>query len=242
MSKVYLNKSVLEASKERKNINKTKHYNSWVVLSKEIKSNPKQSLVKLIKKHNLNEHSRHVFINIGLIKNFGSGNLSNWKILIDPNSQDEFDKLYDDFIQKQNGNIYVFNYENVLIYESDNKQDISRKFNIGYKLLLAYSINGKCFDNKYFSYKKNFDVKKDAHKKILPNKLKQKEKVKKLKYENNVNSYGETKQLIDNAKQSVIENNILEKQGKRKVVRLDKSLTIKDRLNDLKGKRSDIFL
>ena len=227
---------------ERKNINKTKHYNSWVVLSKEIKSNPKQSLVKLIKKHNLNEHSRHVFINIGLIKNFGSGNLSNWKILIDPNSQDEFDKLYDDFIQKQNGNIYVFNYENVLIYESDNKQDISRKFNIGYKLLLAYSINGKCFDNKYFSYKKNFDVKKDAHKKILPKKLKQKDKVKKMKYENSVNSYGETKQLIDNAKQSVIENNILEKQGKRKVVRLDKSLTIKDRLNDLKGKRSDSFL
>ena len=228
--------------KERKNINKTKNYNSWVVLSKEIKSNPKQSLVKLIKKHNLNEHSRHVFINIGLIKNFGSGNLSNWKILIDPNSQDEFDKLYDDFIQKQNGSIYVFNSENVLIYETDNKQDISRKFNIGYKLLLAYSINGKCFDNKYFSYKKNFDVKKDAHKKILPKKLKQKEKVKKLKYENNVNSYGETKQLIDNAKQSVIENNILEKQGKRKVVRLDKSLTIKDRLNDLKGKRSDSFL
>ena len=227
---------------ERKNINKTKHYNSWVVLSKEIKSNPKQSLVKLIKKHNLNEHSRHVFINIGLIKNFGSGNLSNWKILIDPNSQDEFDKLYDDFIQKQNGNIYVFNYENVLIYESDNKQDIVRKFNIGYKLLLAYSINGKCFDNKYFSYKKNFDVKKDAHKKILPKKLKQKEKVKKMKYENSVNSYGETKRLIDNAKQSVIENNILEKQGKRKVVRLDKSLTIKDRLNDLKGKRSDSFL
>ena len=227
---------------ERKNINKTKHYNSWVVLSKEIKSNPKQSLVKLIKKHNLNEHSRHVFINIGLIKNFGSGNLSNWKILIDPNSQDEFDKLYDDFIQKQNGNIYVFNSENVLIYESDNKQDISRKFNIGYKLLLAYSINGKCFDNKYFSYKKNFDVKKDAHKKILPKKLKQKEKVKKMKYENSVNSYGETKQLIDNAKQSVIENNILEKQGKRKVVRLDKSLTIKDRLNALKGKRSDSFL
>ena len=227
---------------ERKNINKTKHYNSWVVLSKEIKSNPKQSLVKLIKKHNLNEHSRHVFINIGLIKNFGSGNLSNWKILIDPNSQDEFDKLYDDFIQKQNGNIYVFNSENVLIYESDNKQDIVRKFNIGYKLLLAYSINGKCFDNKYFSYKKNFDVKKDAHKKILPKKLKQKEKVKKMKYENSVNSYGETKQLIDNAKQSVIENNILEKQGKRKVVRLDKSLTIKDRLNDLKGKRSDSFL
>ena len=242
MSKVYLNKSVLEASKERKNINKTKHYNSWVVLSKEIKSNPKQSLVKLIKKHNLNEHSRHVFINIGLIKNFGSGNLSNWKILIDPNSQDEFDKLYDDFIQKQNGNIYVFNYENVLIYESDNKQDISRKFNIGYKLLLAYSINGKCFDNKYFSYKKNFDVKKDAHKKILPKKLKQKEKVKKMKYENSVNSYGETKNLIDNAKQSVIENNILEKQGKRKVVRLDKSLTIKERLNALKGKRSDSFL
>ena len=227
---------------ERKNINKTKHYNSWVVLSKEIKSNPKQSLVKLIKKHNLNEHSRHVFINIGLIKNFGSGNLSNWKILIDPNSQDEFDKLYDDFIQKQNGNIYVFNSENVLIYESDNKQDISRKFNIGYKLLLAYSINGKCFDNKYFSYKKNFDVKKDAHKKILPKKLKQKEKVKKMKYENSVNSYGETKHLIDNAKQSVIENNILEKQGKRKVVRLDKSLTIKDRLNALKGKRSDSFL
>ena len=227
---------------ERKNINKTKHYNSWVVLSKEIKSNPKQSLVKLIKKHNLNEHSRHVFINIGLIKNFGSGNLSNWKILIDPNSQDEFDKLYDDFIQKQNGNIYVFNSENVLIYESDNKQDIVRKFNIGYKLLLAYSINGKCFDNKYFSYKKNFDVKKDAHKKILPKKLKQKEKVKKMKYENSVNSYGETKQLIDDAKQSVIENNILEKQGKRKVVRLDKSLTIKDRLNDLKGKRSDSFL
>lgn len=227
---------------ERKNINKTKHYNSWVVLSKEIKSNPKQSLVKLIKKHNLNEHSRHVFINIGLIKNFGSGKLSNWKILIDPNSQDEFDKLYDDFIQKQNGNIYVFNYENVLIYESDNKQDISRKFNIGYKLLLAYSINGKCFDNKYFSYKKNFDVKKDAHKKILPKKLKQKEKVKKMKYENSVNSYGETKQLIDNAKQSVIVNNILEKQGKRKVVRLDKSLTIKDRLNALKGKRSDSFL
>ena len=227
---------------ERKNINKTKHYNSWVVLSKEIKSNPKQSLVKLIKKHNLNEHSRHVFINIGLIKNFGSGNLSNWKILIDPNSQDEFDKLYDDFIQKQNGNIYVFNSENVLIYESDNKQDIVRKFNIGYKLLLAYSINGKCFDNKYFSYKKNFDVKKDAHKKILPKKLKQKEKVKKMKYENSVNSYGETKHLIDNAKQSVIENNILEKQGKRKVVRLDKSLTIKDRLNDLKGKRSDSFL
>ena len=227
---------------ERKNINKTKHYNSWVVLSKEIKSNPKQSLVKLIKKHNLNEHSRHVFINIGLIKNFGSGNLSNWKILIDPNSQDEFDKLYDDFIQKQNGNIYVFNYENVLIYESDNKQDISRKFNIGYKLLLAYSINGKCFDNKYFSYKKNFDVKKDAHKKILPKKLKQKEKVKKMKYENSVNSYGETKRLIDNAKQSVIENNILEKQGNRKVVRLDKSLTIKDRLNALKGKRSDSFL
>lgn len=227
---------------ERKNINKTKHYNSWVVLSKEIKSNPKQSLVKLIKKHNLNEHSRHVFINIGLIKNFGSGNLSNWKILIDPNSQDEFDKLYDDFIQKQNGNIYVFNSENVLIYESDNKQDISRKFNIGYKLLLAYSINGKCFDNKYFSYKKNFDVKKDAHKKILPKKLKQKEKVKKMKYENSVNSYGETKNLIDNAKQSVIENNILEKQGKRKVVRLDKSLTIKERLNALKGKRSDSFL
>ena len=227
---------------ERKNINKTKHYNSWVVLSKEIKSNPKQSLVKLIKKHNLNEHSRHVFINIGLIKNFGSGNLSNWKILIDPNSQDEFDKLYDDFIQKQNGNIYVFNSENVLIYESDNKQDISRKFNIGYKLLLAYSINGKCFDNKYFSYKKNFDVKKDAHKKILPKKLKQKEKVKKMKYENSVNSYGETRHLIDNAKQSVIENNILEKQGKRKVVRLDKSLTIKDRLNALKGKRSDSFL
>ena len=227
---------------ERKNINKTKHYNSWVVLSKEIKLNPKQSLVKLIKKHNLNEHSRHVFINIGLIKNFGSGNLSNWKILIDPNSQDEFDKLYDYFIQKQNGNIYVFNYENVLIYESDNKQDISRKFNIGYKLLLAYSINGKCFDNKYFSYKKNFDVKKDAHKKILPKKLKQKEKVKKMKYENNVNSYGETQQLIDNAKQSVIENNILEKQGNRKVVRLDKSLTIKDRLNALKGKRSDSFL
>lgn len=228
--------------RERKNINKTKHYNSWVVLSKEIKSNPKQSLVKLIKKHNLNEHSRHVFINIGLIKNFGSGNLSNWKILIDPNSQDEFDKLYDDFIQKQNGNIYVFNSENILIYESDNKQDISRKFNIGYKLLLAYSINGKCFDNKYFSYKNNFDVKKDAHKKILPKKLKQKEKVKKMKYENSVNSYGETKQLIDNAKQSVIENNILEKQGKRKVVRLDKSLTIKDRLNALKGKRSDSFL
>ena len=227
---------------ERKNINKTKHYNSWVVLSKEIKSNPNQSLVKLIKKHNLNEHSRHVFINIGLIKNFGSGNLSNWKILIDPNSQDEFDKLYDDFIQKQNGNIYVFNSENVLIYESDNKQDISRKFNIGYKLLLAYSINGKCFDNKYFSYKKNFDVKKDAHKKILPKKLKQKDKVKKMKYENSVNSYGETKQLIDNAKQSVIENNILEKQGKRKVVRLDKSLTIKERLNALKGKRSDSFL
>ena len=227
---------------ERKNINKTKHYNSWVVLSKEIKSNPKQSLVKLIKKHNLNEHSRHVFINIGLIKNFGSGNLSNWKILIDPNSQDEFDKLYDDFIQKQNGNIYVFNSENVLIYESDNKQDISMKFNIGYKLLLAYSINGKCFDNKYFSYKKNFDVKKDAHKKILPKKLKQKEKVKKMKYENSVNSYGETKNLIDNAKQSVIENNILEKQGKRKVVRLDKSLTIKERLNALKGKRSDSFL
>ena len=227
---------------ERKNINKTKHYNSWVVLSKEIKSNPKQSLVKLIKKHNLNEHSRHVFINIGLIKNFGSGNLSNWKILIDPNSQDEFDKLYDDFIQKQNGNIYVFNSENVLIYESDNKQDISSKFNISYKLLLAYSINGKCFDNKYFSYKKNFDVKKDAHKKILPKKLKQKEKVKKMKYENSVNSYGETKQLIDNAKQSVIENNILEKQGKRKVVRLDKSLTIKERLNALKGKRSDSFL
>ena len=242
MSKVYLNKSVLEASKERKNINKTKHYNSWVVLSKEIKSNPKQSLVKLIKKHNLNEHSRHVFINIGLIKNFGSGKLSNWKILIDTNSQDEFDKLYDDFIQKQNGNIYVFNYENVLIYESDNKQDISRKFNIGYKLLLAYSINGKCFDNKYFSYKKNFDVKKDAHKKILPKKLKQKEKVKKMKYENSVNSYGETHQLIENAKQSVIENNILEKQGKRKVVRLDKSLTIKERLNALKGKRSDSFL
>ena len=183
-----------------------------------------------------------MFINIGLIKNFGSGNLSNWKILIDPNSQDEFDKLYDDFIQKQNGNIYVFNSENVLIYESDNKQYISRKFKIGYKLLLAYSINGKCFDNKYFSYKKNFDIKKDAHKKILPNKLKQKEKVKKLKYENNVNSYGETKQLIDNAKQSVIENNILEKQGKRKVVRLDKSLTIKERLNALKGKRSDSFL
>ena len=227
---------------ERKNINKTKHYNSWVVLSKEIKSNPKQSLVKLIKKHNLNEHSRHVFINIGLIKNFGSGNLSNWKILIDPNSQDEFDKLYDDFIQKQNGNIYVFNSENVLIYESDNKQDIVSKFNIGYKLLLAYSINGKCFDNKYFSYKKNFDVKKDAHKKILPKKLKQKEKVKKMKYENSVNSYGETRHLIDNAKQSVIENNILEKQGKRKVVRLDKSLTIKDRLNALKGKRSDSFL
>lgn len=227
---------------EIKNKNKTKHYNSWIVLSKEIKSNPKQSLVKLIKKHNLNEHSRHVFINIGLIKNFGSGNLSNWKILIDPNSQDEFDKLYDDFIQKQNGNIYVFNSENVLIYESDNKQDISRKFNIGYKLLLAYSINGKCFDNKYFSYKKNFDVKKDAHKKILPKKLKQKDKVKKMKYENSVNSYGETKQLIDNAKQSVIENNILEKQGKRKVVRLDKSLTIKDRLNALKGKRSDSFL
>ena len=227
---------------ERKNINKTKHYNSWVVLSKEIKSNPKQSLVKLIKKHNLNEHSRHVFINIGLIKNFGSGNLSNWKILIDPNSQDEFDKLYDDFIQKQNGNIYVFNSENVLIYESDNKQDISSKFNIGYKLLLAYSINGKCFDNKYFSYKKNFDVKKDAHKKILPKKLKQKEKVKKMKYENSVNSYGETQQLIDNAKQSVIENNILEKQGNRKVVRLDKSLTIKERLNALKGKRSDSFL
>lgn len=227
---------------ERKNINKTKHYNSWVVLSKEIKSNPKQSLVKLIKKHNLNEHSRHVFINIGLIKNFGSGNLSNWKILIDPNSQDEFDKLYDDFIQKQNGNIYVFNSENVLIYESANKQDISSKFNIGYKLLLAYSINGKCFDNKYFSYKKNFDVKKDAHKKILPKKLKQKEKVKKMKYENSVNSYGETQRLIDNAKQSVIENNILEKQGKRKVVRLDKSLTIKERLNALKGKRSDSFL
>ena len=227
---------------ERKNINKTKHYNSWVVLSKEIKSNPKQSLVKLIKKHNLNEHSRHVFINIGLIKNFGSGNLSNWKILIDPNSQDEFDKLYDDFIQKQNGSIYVFNSENVLIYESDNKQDIVRKFNIGYKLLLAYSINGKCFDNKYFSYKKNFDVKKDAHKKILPKKLKQKEKVKKMKYENSVNSYGETQQLIENAKQSVIENNILEKQGKRKVVRLDKSLTIKERLNALKGKRSDSFL
>ena len=63
-----------------------------------------------------------------------------------------------------------------------------------------------------------------------------------MKCENSVNSYGETKRLIDNAKQSVIENNILEKQGKRKVVRLDKSLTIKDRLNALKGKRSDSFL
>ena len=115
-------------------------------------------------------------------------------------------------------------------------------------MLLTYAINGKSYQNHYFSYDEDFKIAKNSFVVKMPLKLKKKlaksklEKNKQIKTENHVGSYNENQVLLEVARLSVIENNKLEKEGRRKVVRLDKSLTIKDRLNALKGKRSDSFL
>ena len=225
-----------------------RYFNDWIKISNELKKNDRQSLINLIKKHKANEHCRYVFVQMGLLEKRGSGTISYWYVLENAQKESHFNEIYDNFLKRQSGIIYVFNEANKIVYQSENKAELSRKYKIGRKMLLTYAINGNSYQNHYFSYDKYFKIDKDSFVIKMPLILKKKlakaklEKNKQMKTDNHVGSYNEHQVLLEVARLSVIENNKLEKQGKRKVVRLDKSLTIKDRLNDLKGKRSDSFL
>ena len=235
---------ITEVIKERRK----RYFNDWIKISNELKKNDRQSLINLIKKHKVNEHCRYVFVQMGLLEKRGSGTISYWYVLKNAQKESHFNEIYDNFLKRQIGVIYVFNSDNEIIYQSENKAELTRKYKIGRKMLLTYAINGKSYQNNYFSYDEDFKIAKNSFVIKMPLKLKKKlakaklEKNKQIKTDNHVGSYNENQVLLEVARLSVIENNKLEKEGKRKVVRLDKSLTIKERLNALKGKRTDSFL
>lgn len=170
---------------------KNKVFEQWLIVRKELKENPKQSLKKLVAKHGLSQFLTNVLTELGLIEHNGqTKTASEWKIVKNITDRMKFNIHYAKI--KNTKIFYVFDQENNLVDSDYNLTNIARRYNTSYKRIYSALRTMKEVNDFYFSENKDFKV--PARKQIA----KKKSTAKKNKIPSD-----KTKKVIPNPKISI---------------------------------------
>ena len=170
---------------------KNKVFDQWLIVRKELKENPKQSLKKLVAKHGLSQFLTNVLTELGLIEHNGhTKTASEWNIVNDITDRIKFNIHYTKI--KNTKIFYVFDQENNLVDADYNLTNIARRYNASYKRIYSALRTMKEVNDFYFSENKDFKV--PARKQIT----KKKSTAKKNKIPSD-----KTKKVIPNPKISI---------------------------------------
>lgn len=136
---------------------KHKVFEQWLIVRKELKKNPKQSLKKLVAKHGLSQFLTNVLTELGLIKHNGqTKTASEWKIVNDITDRMKFNIHYAKI--KNTKIFYVFDQENNLVDSDYSLTKIARRYNASYKRIYSALRTMKEVNDFYFSENKDFKV------------------------------------------------------------------------------------
>lgn len=136
---------------------KHKVFEQWLIVRKELKENPKQSLKKLVAKHGLSQFLTNVLTELGLIEHNGqTKTASEWKIVNDITDRIKFNIHYTKI--KNTKIFYVFDQENNLVDADYNLTNIARRYNASYKRIYSALRTMKEVNDFYFSENKDFKV------------------------------------------------------------------------------------
>ena len=136
---------------------KNKVFEQWLIVRKELKENPKQSLKKLVAKHGLSQFLTNVLTELGLIEHNGqTKTASEWKIVNDITDRIKFNIHYTKI--KNTKIFYVFDQENNLVDADYNLTNIARRYNASYKRIYSALRTMKEVNDFYFSENKDFKV------------------------------------------------------------------------------------
>lgn len=136
---------------------KNKVFEQWLIVRKELKENPKQSLKKIIAKHELSHFLTNILTDLGLIEHNGlTKTASEWKIVKNITDRIKFNIHYS---KTQNTKIfYVFDQENNLVDADYNLTNIARKHDMSYKRIYSALRTMKEINGFYFSENREFKV------------------------------------------------------------------------------------
>ena len=136
---------------------KNKVFEQWLIVRKELKENPKQSLKKLVAKHGLSQFLTNVLTELGLIEHNGqTKTASEWKIVKNITDRMKFNIHYAKI--KNTKIFYVFDQENNLVDSDYNLTNIARRYNTSYKRIYSALRTMKEVNDFYFSENKDFKV------------------------------------------------------------------------------------
>lgn len=136
---------------------KNKVFEQWLIVRKELKENPKQSLKKLVAKHGLSQFLTNVLTELGLIEHNGqTKTASEWKIVKNITDRMKFNIHYAKI--KKTKIFYVFDQENNLVDSDYNLTNIARRYNASYKRIYSALRTMKEVNDFYFSENKDFKV------------------------------------------------------------------------------------
>ncbi|GEM_PF-5048942 len=136
---------------------KNKVFEQWLIVRKELKKNPKQSLKKLVAKHGLSQFLTNVLTELGLIEHNGqTKTASEWKIVNDITDRMKFNIHYAKI--KNTKIFYVFDQENNLVDSDYNLTNIARRYNASYKRIYSALRTMKEINGFYFSENRDFKV------------------------------------------------------------------------------------
>lgn len=188
---------------------KNKVFEQWLIVRKELKENPKQSLKKLVAKHGLSQFLTNVLTELGLIEHNGqTKTASEWKIVNDITDRMKFNIHYAKI--KNTKIFYVFDQENNLVDSDYNLTNIARRYNTSYKRIYSALRTMKEVNDFYFSENKDFKV--PARKQITKKKSTAKknkiptDKIKKVipKHKISIGGYEEKKIFKTQAEQNLV--------------------------------------
>lgn len=136
---------------------KNKVFEQWLIVRKELKKNPKQSLKKLVAKHGLSQFLTNVLTELGLIEHNGqTKTASEWKIVNDITDRMKFNIHYAKI--KNTKIFYVFDQENNLVDSDYNLTNIARRYNASYRRIYSALRTMNEVNDFYFSENKDFKV------------------------------------------------------------------------------------
>lgn len=136
---------------------KNKVFEQWLIVRKELKENPKQSLKKLVAKHGLSQFLTNVLTELGLIEHNGqTKTASEWKIVKNITDRMKFNIHYAKI--KNTKIFYVFDQENNLVDSDYNLTNIARRYNTSYKRIYSALRTMNEVNDFYFSENKDFKV------------------------------------------------------------------------------------
>lgn len=208
---------------------KNKVFEQWLIVRDEIRTNPEQSLKDIITRHDLSDHVSKIFVELKLIKSYGSQNghkniIPHWKIINDISDKISFDMNYG----KVKGlKIYfVFDQNNKLIDSDYNLKKLIKKYGGTYRRILTAIKYGKEINSFYFSNDVNFKIEE----KVVKYKSLKKAKNKILKPKKEINlKKNLNKKKDDISKIGTYEEKLFELAQAGKVLAYAKSMNKKER-------------